>query len=47
MQDFQLDIVTPYGEIFNGKVNSVYLPGKEGEFGVLPGHCDKHFCKQV
>lgn len=40
MQDFQLDIVTPYGEIFNGKVNSVYLPGKEGEFGVLPGHCD-------
>lgn len=40
MQDFQLDIVTPYGEIFNGKVSSVYLPGKEGEFGVLPGHCD-------
>ena len=40
MQDFQLDIVTPYGEIFKGKVSSVYLPGKEGEFGVLPGHCD-------
>lgn len=40
MQDFQLDIVTPYGEIFNGKVLSVYLPGKEGEFGILPGHCD-------
>lgn len=40
MQDFQLDIVTPYGEIFNGKVLSVYLPGKEGEFGVLYGHCD-------
>ncbi|GAB0173724.1 MAG: F0F1 ATP synthase subunit epsilon [Helicobacter trogontum] len=40
MQDFQLDIVTPYGEIFNGRVSSVYLPGKEGEFGVLPGHCD-------
>lgn len=40
MQDFQLDIVTPYGEIFNGKVSSVYLPGKEGEFGVLYGHCD-------
>lgn len=40
MQDFQLDIVTPYGEIFNGRVSSVYLPGKEGEFGVLSGHCD-------
>lgn len=40
MENFQLDIVTPYGEIFNGKVTSVYLPGKEGEFGVLPGHCD-------
>ncbi|RDU63454.1 F0F1 ATP synthase subunit epsilon [Helicobacter didelphidarum] len=40
MQDFQLDIVTPYGEIFNGKVTAVYLPGKDGEFGVLPGHCD-------
>lgn len=40
MQDFQLDIVTPYGEIFNGRVHSVYLPGKDGEFGVLPGHCD-------
>lgn len=40
MQDFQLDIVTPYGEIFNSRVSSVYLPGKEGEFGVLPGHCD-------
>ncbi len=40
MEEFQLDIVTPYGEIFNGKVTSVYLPGKNGEFGVLPGHCD-------
>lgn len=40
MQDFQLDIVTPVGEIFNGKVKSVYFPGKDGEFGVLPGHCD-------
>lgn len=40
MQDFQLDIVTPYGEIFKGKVTSVYFPGKDGEFGVLPGHYD-------
>ncbi len=40
MQELQLDIVTPYGEIFNGKITSVYLPGKDGEFGVLFGHCD-------
>lgn len=40
MENFQLDIVTPYGEIFKGQVNAVYLPGKNGEFGILPGHYD-------
>ncbi|RDU73656.1 F0F1 ATP synthase subunit epsilon [Helicobacter aurati] len=40
MENFQLDIVTPYGEIFKGKANAVYLPGKNGEFGILPGHYD-------
>jgi F-type H+-transporting ATPase subunit epsilon len=34
----QLSIVTPSGEICNQEVKSVVLPGKEGEFGVLPGH---------
>lgn len=34
----RLSIVTPNGEIFNDDVKTVTLPGKEGEFGVLPGH---------
>ncbi|CZE45762.1 ATP synthase F1 subunit epsilon [Campylobacter geochelonis] len=35
---FQLEIVTPKGMIFSGEVKSAQFPGKEGEFGVLPGH---------
>jgi len=38
MDTIKLSIVTPTGEIFNESVKSVVLPGKEGEFGVLPGH---------
>ena len=38
MDKIKLSIVTPNGMIFNGDVKSVTLPGKEGEFGVLPGH---------
>lgn len=38
MDTIKLSIVTPTGTIFNGSVKSVTLPGKEGEFGVLPGH---------
>jgi F-type H+-transporting ATPase subunit epsilon len=34
----QLTIVTPEGEVFAGAVDSVVLPGSEGEFGVLQGH---------
>jgi F-type H+-transporting ATPase subunit epsilon len=33
-----LSIVTPNGEIFNDEIKSIVLPGKEGEFGVLPSH---------
>jgi len=33
-----LSIVTPNGQIFDGEVKTVFLPGKEGEFGVLSGH---------
>jgi F-type H+-transporting ATPase subunit epsilon len=33
-----LSVVTPIGEIFDGEVKSVVLPGVEGEFGVLPEH---------
>jgi len=38
MDTIKLSIVTPTGMIFNESVKSVVLPGKEGEFGVLPGH---------
>lgn len=38
MDTIKLSIVTPNGEIFNDDVKSVTLPGKDGEFGVLPGH---------
>ena len=33
-----LEIITPSGQIFSGKVKDVVLPGEEGEFGVLPKH---------
>jgi len=38
MDTIKLSIVTPNGEIFCDEVKSVVLPGKEGEFGVLPRH---------
>ena len=38
MDTIRLSIVTPNGSIFDGDVKTVTLPGKEGEFGVLPGH---------
>jgi F-type H+-transporting ATPase subunit epsilon len=33
-----LTVVTPEGEAFNEDVQTVVLPGTEGEFGVLAGH---------
>ena len=33
-----LDIVTPEKKFFSGEVENVYLPGTEGELGILPGH---------
>ncbi|NCC88412.1 MAG: F0F1 ATP synthase subunit epsilon [Clostridia bacterium] len=38
MNTLKLEIVTPEGQIFANDVKSVTLPGKEGEFGVLPSH---------
>lgn len=35
---FLLEIVTPYGLVVNLKVEEAYIPGSEGDFGVLPGH---------
>ena len=38
MNTNQLSIVTPNGKIFDGQVESLTVPGKEGVFGVLAGH---------
>ena len=38
MDTLKLSIVAPNGQIFSDDVKTVTLPGKEGEFGVLPGH---------
>ncbi len=38
MDTIKLSIVSPTGEIFCDDVKTVVLPGKEGEFGVLPNH---------
>ena len=34
----QLDIVTPEKKAFSAPVDHVYLPGADGELGVLPMH---------
>lgn len=34
----QLDIVTPEKRVFSELVDSVTLPGAEGELGILPSH---------
>jgi F-type H+-transporting ATPase subunit epsilon len=34
----QLDIVTPEKKIFSDIVDNVYLPGADGEMGILPHH---------
>ncbi len=35
---FQLDIVTPEKRVLSESVDSVVLPGSEGELGILPSH---------
>lgn len=34
----QLEIVTPEKKIFSDTVANVYLPGADGEMGILPAH---------
>ncbi len=34
----QLDIVTPEKNVFSDAVDHVYLPGADGEMGILPSH---------
>jgi F-type H+-transporting ATPase subunit epsilon len=38
MKTMKLEIVTPHGLVYDADVAQVTLPGKEGEFGVLPEH---------
>ncbi|HEX5789810.1 MAG TPA: ATP synthase F1 subunit epsilon [Luteolibacter sp.] len=33
-----LDIVTPEKKVFSAAVDNVYLPGADGEMGILPQH---------
>ncbi|MBG7609076.1 MAG: ATP synthase F1 subunit epsilon [Verrucomicrobia bacterium] len=33
-----LEIVTPENKIFSDTVDNVYLPGADGEMGILPSH---------
>ncbi len=35
---FLLEIVTPHGLAVSSKVEEAYIPGTQGDFGVLPGH---------
>ena len=35
-----LEIVTPERLVLEELVDEVLLPGAEGDFGVLPGHCE-------
>jgi len=38
METTRLEIVTPQGALFDDQVKMVTVPGKEGEFGILPHH---------
>lgn len=38
MATLKLEIITPAAKIFEGDVDSVQLPGVEGEMGILPQH---------
>jgi F-type H+-transporting ATPase subunit epsilon len=38
MKTMKLEIVTPHGLVYDNEIAQVTLPGKEGEFGVLPEH---------
>jgi len=38
MATFTLEVVTPEGRAFSDMVDSVVIPGTEGEFGVLAEH---------
>ena len=33
-----LEIITPEKELYKGEVDSITLPGTDGEFGILKNH---------
>lgn len=38
MATFKLTVVSPQGKAFEGECDSFSAAGREGDFGVLPGH---------
>ena len=38
MDKISFDLVSPENLIFNDDVGMIIIPGKDGDFGVLPGH---------
>ena len=38
MGTISFDLVSPENLIFNDEVGMIIVPGKDGDFGVLPGH---------
>ncbi len=38
MATIAFDLVSPENLIFNDEVGMIIVPGKDGDFGVLPGH---------
>ena len=38
MATISFDLVSPENLIFNDEVGMITVPGKDGDFGVLPGH---------
>jgi len=38
MNQLQLEVVTPERRVLSEQVNSVTVPGRSGEMGILPGH---------
>ena len=38
MSSFKFRVITPYGEFFNGLVESVNIKTKEGRIGILKNH---------
>jgi F-type H+-transporting ATPase subunit epsilon len=37
-KSFLLEIVTPQGLVVNTQAEEAYIPGSQGDFGILPGH---------